>query len=373
MAFSQYLLVIFLIAGGVAVALSQSKQKDPYGLFHLDLNRLPSDDSDEPKTEWLNMGYWKVTLALKLILAVRLQRGARVLDVGHGTGESLIMLMSDEAIPRPATLTGITSLYVHHERSKARVARLQIDITKVTLALGHPLHPLAKDTFDAVLRSIVHTFQHPACVPSTVARKTGAGGRIALSDICYVQGSITRAITSMEEYVRQMLEIGYVDVELEDVTQRFLKQRGTAWWVFAAGLDWYFRSGARFIIVSGSSTLGKGLQDLGMSGMSEGELQRRTDMVARLQDDCEKLSRVVTVARQVSSRPSGGFTAVNPASESDRAALLGAHAAASKPISRVFGVKAEPKETEQTRPLDNVGLLSYQQTRFSSRIANWPS
>lgn len=31
---------------------------DPYGLFHLTLNRLPSDD--QPKTEWLNMGYWAV-------------------------------------------------------------------------------------------------------------------------------------------------------------------------------------------------------------------------------------------------------------------------------------------------------------------------
>ena len=35
--------------------------KDPYGLFHLTLNHLPGDDvSAPPKTEWLNMGYWKV-------------------------------------------------------------------------------------------------------------------------------------------------------------------------------------------------------------------------------------------------------------------------------------------------------------------------
>lgn len=34
---------------------------DPYGLFHLTLNRLPSQDpSSPPETEWLNMGYWKV-------------------------------------------------------------------------------------------------------------------------------------------------------------------------------------------------------------------------------------------------------------------------------------------------------------------------
>src|SRR5258708_38302329 len=41
------------------------------------------------------------------------------------------------------------------------------------------------------------------------------------------------------------------------------------------------------------------------SGMSEGELQRRTDMVARLQDDCEKLAKMLTVAcrQQQTSSP----------------------------------------------------------------------
>lgn len=35
---------------------------DPYGLFHLSLNKLPGEnDEEDPKTEWLNMGYWKVS------------------------------------------------------------------------------------------------------------------------------------------------------------------------------------------------------------------------------------------------------------------------------------------------------------------------
>ena len=34
---------------------------DPYGLFHLSLNKLPFEDPNSlPETEWLNMGYWKV-------------------------------------------------------------------------------------------------------------------------------------------------------------------------------------------------------------------------------------------------------------------------------------------------------------------------
>lgn len=111
--------------------------------------------------------------------------------------------------------------------------------------------------------------------------------------------------------------------------------------------------------------LGKALQELGLAGMSEGELQRRTDMVARLQDDCEKLSRVVSVARQGGLRASGSTTAatLNAASESDREALLGP--AASKPARRVFG--APPQETETTRPLDNVGLLNMQQTQVQQQ------
>ena len=40
---------------------------DPYGLFHLTLNKLPSEDPNSPPlTEWLNMGYWKVGHALTL-------------------------------------------------------------------------------------------------------------------------------------------------------------------------------------------------------------------------------------------------------------------------------------------------------------------
>ncbi|KAF8168042.1 syntaxin [Crassisporium funariophilum] len=115
-------------------------------------------------------------------------------------------------------------------------------------------------------------------------------------------------------------------------------------------------------VLSRIGTLGEGLQYLGMAGMSEGELQRRTDMVARLQDTCEKLGKVVSVARQTSARPSGASSAV-PAPDSDREALLGTQAM--KPARRVFG--APPQETEASRPLDNVGLLQMQQTQMEQQ------
>lgn len=119
-------------------------------------------------------------------------------------------------------------------------------------------------------------------------------------------------------------------------------------------------------ILSRVRILTEGLQELGMAGMAEGELQRRTDMVARLQDDCEKLGKIVTVARQASrantlTTTPGTFTNVSIAPESDRAALLGSD----KPVSRVFGAALKnPQETGQTRPLDDHGLLQLQKTQM---------
>ncbi|KIJ68381.1 hypothetical protein HYDPIDRAFT_36866 [Hydnomerulius pinastri MD-312] len=123
-------------------------------------------------------------------------------------------------------------------------------------------------------------------------------------------------------------------------------------------------------ILSRVRSLTQGLQELGMSGMAEGELQRRTDMVARLQDDCEKLGKMVTVARHV-SRVGGptpphapGFTNVAVAPESDRAALLGS----SKPVTRVFGAALKkPQETDATRPLDDHGVLQLQKAELQQQ------
>jgi len=114
--------------------------------------------------------------------------------------------------------------------------------------------------------------------------------------------------------------------------------------------------------------LGAGLDALALRGMSEGELQRRTDMVARLQDDCEKLAQMLTVARHT-SRGLGSPAERNPPAGSDRAALLGGGtpAVSSKPISRVFGVPQQPKETGETRPLDDHGLLQLQQVKMEQQ------
>ncbi|RDB28505.1 Vacuolar morphogenesis protein 7 [Hypsizygus marmoreus] len=110
-------------------------------------------------------------------------------------------------------------------------------------------------------------------------------------------------------------------------------------------------------------TLEKGLQELGMQGLTEGELQRRLDMVARLRDDHEKLTRMVTVARQTSQLAAAGGPA-QTVPESDREALLGTSTGI-KPVTRVFG--AAPKETEQTRPLDDHGVFVLQDAQIQEQ------
>ncbi|KAH8102605.1 syntaxin [Cristinia sonorae] len=122
-------------------------------------------------------------------------------------------------------------------------------------------------------------------------------------------------------------------------------------------------------VLRGVGVLSEGLQSLGLGGMSEGELQRRRDMAARLQDDCEKLAKMVTVA-QFTSRGIGPAAERNPAADTDREALLGTSATTTtiRTSGRVFGV---PKavETQQTRPLDDAGLVQLQQTQVEQQDA----
>ncbi|KAH7345167.1 syntaxin [Rhizoctonia solani] len=108
--------------------------------------------------------------------------------------------------------------------------------------------------------------------------------------------------------------------------------------------------------------LAKGLVDLALSGMSQGELQRRSDMVARLQDDCEKLGKMVVAARQTSR----GTERVLPTA-ADRERLLDEAVTSRKPFGRVFGQRQAPQETAETRPLDEQGLLQLQNNQMQQQ------
>ncbi|CAL1695955.1 unnamed protein product [Somion occarium] len=297
------LLLLLFLAACISVYLSARKSRDPYGTFHVSLNRPLEEPRSIPNTEWLNMGYWKDTdefpkaceaLALKLIKAARCQQGGHVLDVGHGSGDSLLLHLRHPSVPRPSCLTGITSLRAHYLRSCERVRQTQKEITdidhapEVHLFAGdavyhpsddphHPLSPtsptkpyttiLALDCayhFNNRHRFLQQSFHHLA-----------SGGRIALADICFASTGTTIAkfvryligdlgvvpkenVITVQQYYRQMVDLGYVEIEVEDISKdvfpsftRFLSSRGVVWGVFARVIGLLQIGGARFVIITG--------------------------------------------------------------------------------------------------------------------------
>ncbi|KAF7347779.1 Snare domain containing protein [Mycena venus] len=258
-----------------------SSSADPYGEFHLAFNRRPGEDV--PRTEWLNMGIRLFFPRLaKALLALKLVEAAGY--VGHGTGESLILLLTHPSVPRPAHLTGITSLASHRQRSQARVARLSQPVP-VALhagdavfrpgARGHPLDPSSAedDKFDTILAlDCAYHFRSRRDFLRQAHDRLRPGGVVALADICFANGTVETwwmAVLgsvlgmprenriSTDEYTAQMRGI-YTKVELEDITQdvfpgfiSFLSTRGMGWWIFSRVFSFFWKSGARFIIARG--------------------------------------------------------------------------------------------------------------------------
>ncbi|KAJ7925848.1 syntaxin [Mycena leptocephala] len=112
-----------------------------------------------------------------------------------------------------------------------------------------------------------------------------------------------------------------------------------------------------------TSNLAVGLQELAMGGMSEGELQRRTDMIARLRDDCEnRLGKMVTVARMTSRVGGGGAAARNPASDTDREVLMGG-STSSKPFGRA-------KMQQQDSEVSQLTSVLQRQRHLGEAISN---
>ncbi|KAH8920724.1 Phox-like protein [Atractiella rhizophila] len=118
------------------------------------------------------------------------------------------------------------------------------------------------------------------------------------------------------------------------------------------------------ILVSRLTVLTKGLDALAGGGMPDGELRRRRDMISRLQDDAEVLGKLAVVTR--SNANSSALRKTVEADPKLRQELFSSSNASGSslpsrtgtPFTRVLG--AAPKETAQTRSLDNAGLLQLQ-------------
>lgn len=56
---AQYILILILVIFPACYVYFSRRACDPYGTFHVSFNQVPGN-SDPPRTEWLNMGFWKV-------------------------------------------------------------------------------------------------------------------------------------------------------------------------------------------------------------------------------------------------------------------------------------------------------------------------
>jgi cyclopropane fatty-acyl-phospholipid synthase-like methyltransferase len=283
----------------VAVLCCWCTGRDPYGSFHVSLNRLATDDAGQPpRTEWLNLGYWQHTdifpaacqaLALKLAAAARCSPAGNVLDVGSATGESLILQLTSPSLPTPARLTGLTSLRTHYERATQRLLRIQSPVHLILAhhdavyrpsASNHPLDPNSTSPpYSSILAlDCAYHFNTRRDFLRQSFHRLAPGGSIALADITFTNtalanpplrtrflmwflaSAIPRAnMITQHDYAQTLHDIGFVDVAIEDISAsvfpgfcRFLSTRGIWWAFFGKILGCYHDIGLKFVIARAS-------------------------------------------------------------------------------------------------------------------------
>ncbi|KZW01955.1 hypothetical protein EXIGLDRAFT_665659 [Exidia glandulosa HHB12029] len=271
-----------------ALALWQlyRKSRDPYGLFHLELNTPPA--------QWLNMGLWRdenedsdftracEALALKVARAAHCVPGGRVLapDVGHACGDSLLLHLTGADLPQPASLTGITSLSVQHDRARSRVKATGTSIP-VELFVGdaiyrrgerHPFAPGHERSYTSILAiDCAYHFDTRNIFLQQAFVGLAPGGYVSLADLAVdpLPPFLVRVLLSVlvgvrlanmctpHDYAATLRQIGYVDVQVEDISAQvfpgfisFLQSKGGAWKVFALMPTLWTRWGGRFVLVS---------------------------------------------------------------------------------------------------------------------------
>ncbi|KAF9513566.1 hypothetical protein BS47DRAFT_1485541 [Hydnum rufescens UP504] len=249
-----------------------SPKTEPYGSFHLALNVLPGHERSRPQTEWLNMGYWKDTSTFPdacEALALRHLACLSYEDVGHGCGDSLLLHLSHRDIPRPLSLTGITSLPEQHNQASLRLHHY---ISNYAPALS-PL-PISLYLGDAVFTPGLHHCAYhfrtrELFVSQCFERLDPVAGRLSLADMCFEPASdsswtsvfaarcIARLLSlpssnlvTRQEYRTQMERIGYTNIVIEDISVHvfpgftaFLATKGLMWKLFAGIIRSWWRGG----------------------------------------------------------------------------------------------------------------------------------
>lgn len=215
------------------------------------------------------------------------------LDVGHGSGDSLLLHLRHPSIPRPSRLTGITSLQAHHIRSLERVNQVRSESTdnddktpipQVELYHGdavhhpqdtqHPFNPNTPNTSYTTILALdcAYHFRTRELFLKQAFEHLSPGGTVALADVCFAseEASFGRRVlrllgvmpaenmVSIETYRCQMEDLGYVGIQVEDITEdvfpgfaEFMSSRGFLWGLFSRCIRLLHTVGGRFVIISG--------------------------------------------------------------------------------------------------------------------------
>ncbi len=227
-------------------------------------------------------------------------------EVGFGCGDSLLLQLQHPAIPRPITLTGITSLPSHFFRAKRRIEQADInEMIPTFLYLGdavfresmsssrlttepgpivsivetHPLKSSDNQTplFDSIIGvdCAYHFKTRDIFLHQCHNRLQPGSGRLVLADMCFepasptaIPAKLSRVIAfvlgipsinlvSREAYRESLERIGFDDISIEDISPSvypgftaFLRTRGFVWALFAHIVSGWYKGGGRFVVIS---------------------------------------------------------------------------------------------------------------------------
>ena len=213
-------------------------------------------------------------------------------DIGFGSGDSLLLQLQHPLLPRPKSLTGVTSAATQYHRASERVNHINHSRPlPVVLFHGdaiwrprsdnttpHPLNPASMSQFDSILAldCAYHFSTRKLFLEQCFARLCPETGRIALADICFEpKGSVfglhtaflwakalsvpSANLVTRSQYCSQLECIGYNNIQIEDISDHvfpgfiaFLSGRGFLWATFARMLRMWWKMGGRYVLVTAS-------------------------------------------------------------------------------------------------------------------------
>jgi regulator of vacuolar morphogenesis len=172
-----------------------------------------------------------------------------------------------------------------------------------------------------------------------------------------------------------LAEHGKVEGSIRAIRSELLKRDALASMGDAAGSRGSSVAAKKLIREAGEKIdmLARGLEVIG-SAVGDGERKRRGEMVESLRNERADLGRMAEAGVRTSREVMGGSSGFSRTSGSGTtsgvmpggsASLWGNGNSAQPATGRVFGKK--PEETDETRPLDDRGVLQLQQTKMEGQ------